>query len=95
MPFLNFSIKEVFLKLLTRHGFARREVIIKDFKSFVEHRGMFFEKLTTETMDGATSMIGKNNCFLTPCDTDETVPKFVAHQCIIHQDAFHTKISTC
>ena len=42
--------------------------------------------------DGAPSMIGKNNGFLSLCKLDEKFPDFISFHCIIHNNALCAKI---
>ena len=92
MVFDDFTVKEEFVKLLPLHGRTRGEDTFNAFLKFAKDSNLPLSKLVAITTDGAPSMTGRNNGFLSLCAKNESFPKFLSYHCIIHQEALCAKV---
>lgn len=92
MCFNDLSVKEELLTILPLEGQTRGQDIYKSFKSFIMKTQFPIHKLVSITTDGAPSMLGIHNGFITLCKNDDDMPSFINYHCIIHQQALCSKI---
>jgi hypothetical protein len=61
-------------------------------KTYIKSKRLPIYKLVTMTTDGAPSMTGKNNGFLSLCTNDDDFTDFLHYRCIVHQQAVCCKV---
>lgn len=94
MVFKDMTAREELLTLLPMKEHTRGEDIFCSFKDFVDKTQLPMSKLVSITTDGAPAMVGRSNGFIAKCKEDDAFPDFLNYDCIIHQQALCTKIST-
>ena len=92
MVFEDMSAKEELLTILPLKGTTRGEDIFNTFMEFANESQLPLHKLISITTDGAPSMIGRNNGFVSLCKKSDAFPDFHNYHCIIHQQALCGKI---
>jgi hypothetical protein len=92
MAFHDAPVKEELLKVLALEGRTRGEDIYHLFRTYIKEINMPIQKLCSITTDGAPSMTGKHNGFISLCQKDNFFPSFISYHCIIHQEALCCKV---
>ncbi|GFX08803.1 general transcription factor II-I repeat domain-containing protein 2A [Trichonephila clavipes] len=91
MAFQDMSIKEELLAILPLKKKTRGEDVYCAFKKYIEEKNIPIYKVVSMTTDGAPSMTGAVNGFLTMCMRNDDFLHFLSY-CIIHQQALCCKI---
>lgn len=88
---VNNSYKEERLTLLPLHDRTTGQILFERFQEFMNKNNLSYQKILSVATDGAPSMIGKINGFVTLLK--KINPKIITLHCIIHQSVLCAKLS--